>query len=191
MRRLPGVGLLCVSALLALPLAAGEAVWPGPRPSGEIQLPNGRLLTPAGTQTPVGPYPFALSVTPDGRQVVVASMGALDQTLQLLDARSGRLLSSVSVERSWLGLALSPSGDRVFVSGANRNVVLVFRIEGDGLVADGAIPVTGPGDENCDALPSGLAVSPDGRFLWVARIHAGDVVKIDLETAAIVARVQV
>ena len=70
--RLPAVGLLCASALLSLPLGAGEAVWPGPRSSGEIQLPNGRLLTPAGTQIPVGPYPFALSVTPDGRHAVSA-----------------------------------------------------------------------------------------------------------------------
>ncbi len=188
---LPGLRLLCVTALLALPLSAGEAVWPGPLPSGEIQLPNGRLLTPAGTQTPVGPYPFALSVTPDGRRVVVASMGVSDQTLQLLDARDGRLLSSVPVERTWLGLALSPAGSRVYVSGASRNLVLVFRIEGDRLLADGTIPVAGPGDEKRNPLPSGLAVSPDGRFLWVARIHAGDVVKIDLEARTVAARVPV
>jgi DNA-binding beta-propeller fold protein YncE len=189
--RLPGAGLLCVSAFFALPLGAGEAVWPGPRSSGEIQLPSGRLLTPAGTQVPVGPYPFALSVTPDGRRVVVASMGVSDQTLQLLDARSGRLLSSVPVDGSWLGMVLSPAGDRVYVSGANRNVVLSFRIEGNRLVADRRIPLGGPGDETRNTLPSGLAVSPDGRFLWVARVHAGDVVKLDLETEAIVARVQV
>lgn len=180
-----------LSAILALPLAAQGPVWPGPRPSGEVQLPNGRLLTPAGTQTPVGPYPFALSVTPDGRRVVVASMGTSDQTLQLLDARDGRLLSSLPVAHTWLGLAVAPAGDRVYVSGADQKTVLVFRIRKDRLLADGSIPVTGLGDEARNALPSGLSVSPDGRSLWVARIHAGDVVKVDLKTRVVAARVEV
>ncbi len=166
-------------------------VVPGPLPGGEFQLPSGRKLTPTGLQVPVAPYPFALALVPGGKRLVVASTGASDQALQLLDARTGKLLHAVSVPRSWLGLALSPDGKRVYLSGAKQKQVHVFRIDGDRFAAEPAIPVTTPDDGGKDALPSGLAVSADGRSLWVARIRADDVVRIDLGTLKAVARVPV
>ena len=38
-------------------------------------LPNGREIHPAGNWIPVAPYPFALAVRPDGRQMIVPSIG--------------------------------------------------------------------------------------------------------------------
>lgn len=172
-------------------LGAESRVVPGPLPGGEIQLPSGRKLTPTGLQVPVAPYPFALALVPGGKRLVVASTGASDQALQLLDARTGKLLHAVSVPRSWLGLALSPDGKRVYLSGAKQKKVHVFRIDGDRFAAEPAIPVTTPDDAGKDALPSGLAVSADGRSLWVTRIRADDVVRIDLGTLKAVARVPV
>lgn len=72
---------------------AAERSVPGKLPTGEMLLPNGRLLTPAGTQTEVAPYPFALALTPDGTRVVAACTGADDQSLHLLDAATGKVLA--------------------------------------------------------------------------------------------------
>ncbi len=175
--------------LSSVTLRAEGPVLPGTLPSGVVQLPNGRLLTPAGRQVAVAPCPFALAVSPDGRRLLVASTGATDQALQLLDAATGTLLASVPVKRSWLGLALSPDGTHAYLAGAKEQKVHVFRIENDHLVPEEALLVTIPGEGKTDALPSGLAVSPDGRSLWAARILSHDVVKLDLASRKVLAAV--
>ena len=163
---------------------------PSRLPSGEIQLPNGRLLTPTGAQTEVSPYPFALTLTPDGTRVVVACTGADDQSLHLLDAASGKLLFKQPLPHSWLGLALSPDGARAYVAGAKGKNVLVYRLERDRFLAEEPISLKRKEDgPKLDATPGGLAISPDGSALWVARILANDVVKVDLATKKIVATV--
>jgi DNA-binding beta-propeller fold protein YncE len=171
---------------------AAERSVPGKLPSGETLLPNSRLLTPAGTQTEVAPYPFALALTPDGRRVVVACTGADDQSLHLLDAATGKELAKEPVKRVWLGLAISPDGRRVYLAGAGGNNVLVYRLENDRFIAEEPIPLRGAGEPATpDATPSGLAVSADGESLWVARILLNDVAKIDLASGRVTATVPV
>jgi YVTN family beta-propeller protein len=186
-----GFAAISLVALASSVLSAAERVVPATLPSGEVQLPNGRKLTPTGVQAPVASYPFALAVAAGGNRLVVASTGSYDQTLQLLDAKTGKLLDAAPVKRSWLGLALSPDGRRAYLAGAKEKKVHVFRIENDKLVPEAAIPVTTPEDGAKDALPAGLAVSPDGKHLWAARVLADDVVQVDLETKKVVAVVAV
>ena len=101
---------LPVALALAVPAQAADRVVPGKLPTGETLLPNGRLLTPTGTQTEVAPYPFALALTPDGRRVVVACTGADEQSLQLLDAATGKTLAVVGSKSATLSLSLILSG---------------------------------------------------------------------------------
>ncbi|MGZ6970922.1 MAG: alkaline phosphatase family protein, partial [Thermoanaerobaculia bacterium] len=178
------------SFFLSSPLCGADRVVPSRLPSGEIQLPNGRLLTPTGEQTEVSPYPFALALTPDGRRVVVACTGADDQSLHLLDAATGKHLAKQPLEHSWFGLALSPDGVRAYVAGAKGKNVLVYRLDADRLLAEEPISLKRPEDgPKVDATPGGLAISPDGAALWIARILANDVVKIDLAEKRLVAAV--
>ncbi len=185
---------LLFALVVVLPVslsAAGRSV-PGKLPTGETLLPNGRLLTPTGTQTEVAPYPFALALTPDGTRVVAACTGADDQSLHLLDAATGKVLAKEPVKKSWLGLAVSPDGKRVYLAGAGGRIVLVYRLEGDRFVAEDPLPLR-KADEpaKLDATPSGLAVSADGKSLWAARILLNDLVRIDLASRTVVAAVPV
>ena len=149
--------LLLFSATSPAVSPAPPPVVPGSLPGGEIQLPNGRLLTPAGRQTEVLPYPFALALTPDGTRLLVASTGSNDQALQLLDASDGRLLFSVPVVKSWLGLAISPDGRKAYLAGANSNAVLVYGVGPDRVDLEESIPVTTPTDGKRDPLPAGTS----------------------------------
>jgi YVTN family beta-propeller protein len=193
MRRADLRNLLAASALVLAPSApAAERSVPGKLPTGETLLPNGRLLTPAGTQTEVAPYPFAIALTPDGTRVVAACTGADDQSLHLLDAATGKVLAKEPVKKSWLGLAISPDGKRVYLAGAGGKNVLVYRLERDRFVAEDALPLR-KGDEpaKLDATPSGLTVSADGKSLWAARILLNDLVRIDLASRTVVSSVPV
>ncbi|MEO8587521.1 MAG: alkaline phosphatase family protein [Acidobacteriota bacterium] len=171
---------------------AADRLVPGRLPTGEMLLPNGRFLTPTGTQTEVAPYPFALALTPDGKRVVVACMGADDQSLHLLDAATGKSLAKEPVKKSWLGLAVSPDGSRVYLAGAGGKNVLVYRLESDRFVPEEPLPLR-KGDEQAklDATPSGLAVTADGKSLWVARLFLNDIVRIDLASRKVAAAVPV
>ena len=181
-----------VTLAFAVSAPAAERLVPGKLPTGEMLLPNGRLLTPTGTQTEVAPYPFALALTPDGRRVVVACMGADDQSLHLLDAATGKTLAKEPVKKSWLGLAVAPDGKRVYVAGAGGKNVLVYRLESDRFVVEEPIALRAVGEPaGLDATPSGLAVSTDGKSLWAARMLLNDVVKIDLASRAVAAPVPV
>ncbi|MCM3876778.1 MAG: hypothetical protein NEA02_10205, partial [Thermoanaerobaculia bacterium] len=62
MRRIVRLPAL-VTLALAASAPAAERLVPGKLPTGEMLLPNGRLLTPTGTHTEVAPYPFALALT--------------------------------------------------------------------------------------------------------------------------------
>jgi YVTN family beta-propeller protein len=196
---LPVTNRLTISAALALSFLAASAasgappasppVLPGPLPGGEIQLPNGRLLTPAGSQTAVLSYPFGLSVTAGGRNVLVASTGASDQALQLLDGGDGRIVASVPVKKSWLGLAVGPGGTVAYLSGANSNAVHLFSVSAGKLAEAGSIPVTTPADGKLDPMPAGITVSANGETLWVARILADDLLRIDIGTKAVTASI--
>ncbi len=176
---------------LTLSVFAADRVLPGPLATGEIRLPNGRLLTPTGTQIPVASYPFAIALTPDGRRLVVASTGTTNQTLQLVDAKAARILAEEPLPPSWLGLVLSPDGLGAYVAGAGGRNVLVYRLDGDRIATEGAILLTAPGDVRKDASPSGLALSKDGRTLWAARLVADDLVRVDLATRSVTAVVPV
>jgi hypothetical protein len=46
-----------------------------PRTQGTATLPNGRQITPVGDWITVAPFSFSLALRPDGRQLVVPSMG--------------------------------------------------------------------------------------------------------------------
>lgn len=185
--------VLALVALAHAPSAsAAERSVPGKLPTGETLLPNGRLLTPTGTQIEVAPYPFALALTPDGTRVVAACTGADDQSLHLLDAATGKLLAKEPVKKSWLGLAISPEGKRVYLAGAGGRNVLVYRLESDRFVAEDALPLRRADEPaKLDATPSGLAVSTDGKSLWAARILLNDLVRIDLASRTVAASVPV
>jgi YVTN family beta-propeller protein len=106
------------------------------------------------------------SVVTDGRYVYVSNNAS--DTVAVVDADGGRLVATVPLTPTRelgslrgdmpFGLALSPAGDRLYVAESGINAVAV--IETAGRTVLGHIPV--------GWFPSKLAVSADGRRLYVA-----------------------
>ena len=72
-----------------------------------IQLPNGWSLTPLGSSIPLGDLPLNLIVSPSKKYLAVTNNGQSTQSVQLIDARKGIVLSEKIIPESWLGLAFS------------------------------------------------------------------------------------
>src|SRR2546428_11206044 len=128
------VRLLCLSLLLPVQFNSAIAQSKSANPTRQVPgktaagtlLPNGWTLTPEGAQVPTSDLPLNMVLSNDGRYLLVTTNGAGDQTINVIDLRTGQSAQTVSVKKSWLGLAFAPDGKRFFVSGGDDNEVMIF-----------------------------------------------------------------
>ena len=143
-----------------------------------ILLPTGKSLDPAGRAIPVGNMPLAMVAAPGGQKLLVLLSGWRHQGIQVVDVASGNIAQTVELNSSFLGIAVS--GTTVFASGANDNVVHVFSWSDEKLVAQPDIKGV--------KYPAGMAVSPDGRRLYVAENMESTLAVIDLASGSVMQR---
>src|SRR5262249_14198304 len=95
----------------------------GPLADGKGVLPNGRTVEPAGEQVGLDTFPLNLAITPDGKYLLLTNDGwgneEGERGLQLVDLAT-RHSTRVEVPH-FFGLAIAPTGDRVFVTDADDN----------------------------------------------------------------------
>jgi YVTN family beta-propeller protein len=170
--------------LILLSIAAGEGAGAPQR------LSTGLLLDPAAPTHVVGNFPLAMVASPDGNQLVLLLCGWREQGIQVIDRTSGAVLQTIEQDSAFLGLAFSPDGRALYASGGNDDLVYVYRWANGRATADGTITLRMKKDPKGGgtSYPAGLAVSPDGRFLYVAE-NLGDAVSvIDVSRREVVQR---
>jgi DNA-binding beta-propeller fold protein YncE len=177
------------------------------RNANGIETPANQILTPAGTFVELpGVRPNALALSPDGKLLVTAG---LTGELLVADPASGRLLqhvplppdnktptsSSVSpgvldpsqkAQLSFTGLAFSPDGSRIYLANVNGDIK-VLGVDGDHKVAPlFSIPLPPAGAPGRAAeIPAGIAVSPDGKRIYVALNLSNRLAELDAETGRV------
>ena len=164
-------------------------------------LPTNQILSPAGVQVPLpGVRPLALALSPDGRLLVTAGNS---KKLLVLNAESGALLQELTFppdagkpsgdkksetqlgpapgsQESLTGLVFSPDGSRIYLSNVFGNIK-VFAVSPEHQVTaltTFAIPEARTARRKME-VPAGLALSADGKKLYVAgnvanRLHELD-----------------
>jgi DNA-binding beta-propeller fold protein YncE len=171
-----------------------------------VVTPVNQRLTPAGTLLELpGMRPEALALSPNGKLLVTSG---ITHELVVINPATGRILQHVAfppdpglksvpglapildpddkAQISFTGLVFSPDGSRIYVSNVNGNVK-VFNVAADGKVTTGttyALPLVhllGRDEE----IPAGLAVSADGRKLYVALNLSNRLVELDTATGKI------
>src|SRR5450759_123702 len=182
------------TSLAVIALAACSAS-PTSRPAsasldeGPRRLPTGRTLDPAGVVWPVGSMPLAMTLSPSGREVVVLLNGWREQGVQVVDRASGRVVQTLPQAAAFLGLAFSPDGRTLYVSGGNQDVVYRYAwANARAQLTDSIIIEPKAPQKNGRRYPAGLALSPDGSHLYVAENLTDSLAVVDLATAAVVQR---
>jgi len=80
---------------------------PGTVSDSVIVLSNGWSLTPAGHGFRLGDLPLNIAVSANRRWAAVTNNGQSTQTLQLIDVAAEKVIDSVIISKSWLGLKFS------------------------------------------------------------------------------------
>jgi len=185
------IGLLLVAGEAA---KSQEPAEPGTSdPVGQLATnlyttPTHQILTPAGRQVELpGLRPQAMALSPNGRILAVSGKktelvlidpvtGAIRQRLPLVaynsnskDPVSGQILNpDKETQVSFTGLIFSPGGDRLYLSCIDGSVK-VFTLDEQGKAtapANYPLPAAN-GLRTKVEIPAGLAISPDGRRLYV------------------------
>lgn len=186
------------------PISPRDAV--GRIGENRYQTPSGQLLTPAGHQVELpGFRPQTLALSPNGKLLVTSgksgnlviidpSTRAVLHTVPLSTTRTTTAVSgsnstktnvTLTAQLSFTGLVFAPDGKRIYVSNTGGNI-WVFPLDEAGRAGQPLIfslPNANAPQQKHE-IPSGLAVSPDGRRLYVTGNLGNRLHELDTETGA-------
>jgi YVTN family beta-propeller protein len=171
----------------------------GRRDPSRTVLPVNQVITPAGRQVELpGLRPQALALSPDGRLLLTAGKTA---ELVVVDPATGSIRQRVPLptttypkapsgnvlrpdeegQISYTGLRFAPDGRRAFLSDVNGSVVAFDVVPGGTLSVARAIRLPeANAPRRKEEIPAGLAVSPDGRHLYVCGNLSNTLLEVDV-----------
>jgi YVTN family beta-propeller protein len=183
--------------------ATADAV--GRNASG-FETPANQLVAPAGILVELpGLRPLVLALSPDGKLLVTAG---LTHEVVVVDPATGKIRQRVSLpsdqaqepapvsteilspdekaQASFTGLVFSPDGSRIYLSNVTGDIK-VFGVQPDHKVVPlfsiPLPPANAPGRTN--EIPAGIAVSPDGKKLYVALNLSNRLAELDAATGRV------
>jgi len=153
------------------------------------RLPTGGHLDPAGRSFDVGSFPLAAVLSPDGSRIVLLLDGWREQGVQVVDRATGQVVQTLGQPAAFIGLSFTPDGHTLLASGGNQDVVYRYAwTDGRATLADSIVLEPRAPRASGRRYPAGLAVSPDGRTLYVAENLADSLAVIDLATGRVTQR---
>ncbi len=162
----------------------------GPSADGATGVtPNNWTLTPAGARVRVGPSPFGMILSPDGRELLVSNNGYGQQSIMRVERETLAIAQTIpyaSPQSVFIGLASTKDGRRVYASGGHNNLIREYRMASAGLEELAPIVLAPPRGKG---FVTGMALSPDEKRLYVANHLSGDVAVIDTQTRAVTQRI--
>lgn len=164
-----------------------EATWPGLKPSGEVLLPNGWSLKPAGRSTALGDFPILLAECPTEPVMAVLHAGYGVHEVVTLDLKSGQIVGRVTIPETFGGLVWTRDGKTLYVGGGHDDVVYGFDHAGGLLSNRSSIPLSV--GERGERLPAGLALGNDEKTIWVTNAFGHSVTRLDRETGRVEAEI--
>jgi DNA-binding beta-propeller fold protein YncE len=174
-----------------------KSPWPGLRSNGSVLLPNGWSLKPAGRQTHLGDFPVSIALHPREPILAILHAGYGDHEVATVDAKSGKLIARAVLKESFAGLVWSADGKKLFVGGGFDDVIYAFdysegllsnkvtlKYPSDAGLASQPNPAFGGRNPN-QRVPAGLAISNDGKSLWVANAFSHTLAQFDTEARSL------
>lgn len=183
-----------IAGVLAIVAIAGlSSSQPRPReqvgilPDGGFLLNSGWRVKPAGTQIPLDTLPMSSVLSNDGRFLLVLNGGYKPPSISVLDTRNGNEIGRTPVPDAWLGLALSPNGRMLWVSGGSKASIYEFSFDENGKLAPTrTFELVHPADRTHRDFIGDVAVSPDGRLLYACDLYHDSISVVNPQSGMVI-----
>src|SRR5689334_8545408 len=153
-------------------------------------LPTGVRLDAVGDPVELGSMPLNLVIAPKVDKAVVVLGGWREQGIQVIDLKTRKVTQTLLQDGAFYGAAFSPNGTALYVSGGNTDMLFVYSWK-DGtatLAHQYKLATAKTADGTGTSYPAGLAVAPNGKFVYVAENIGDHLAVVDAVTGEIVQR---
>jgi YVTN family beta-propeller protein len=157
-----------------------------------VLLPSGWSLRPAGRQSRLGDFPVQIAVHPSEPVLAILHAGYGEHEVVTVSSETGRIIGRVSLPVTFAGLVWSADGRQLYVGGGFDDCI--YRFDHAGGLLSGrntfSLPPASekhktPGGLVVSKVPGGLALSADGKTLWIANVHGHSLDRLDLAKSAV------
>lgn len=152
--------------------------------SKRMRLPNGWSLTPVGKTLPLGDLPLNLAVSSSKKYIAVTNNGQSVQSIQLIDVKNEKILSSVVIPKSWYGLKFSNNEKYLYASGGNDNWIMQYAVINGKLVFKDSIKLGKKWPEKIS--PTGIDIDDARKLLYVVTKENNSLYILNLVTKKII-----
>ncbi len=146
----------------------------------KVTLPNGWQLSPAGRSLPLGDLPLNIAVSRTKKWIAITNNGQSVQSLQLIDAKTEKILDNVVVPKSWYGLKFSADEKMLYASGGNDNWIMQYAIINNKLQLKDTIKLGKKWPEKIS--PAGIEIDDAVKKLYVVTKENNSLYIVDLAT---------
>ena len=156
--------------------------------SKKVTLPNGWSLSPAGHSIPLGDLPLNIIVSPSKKFIAVTNNGQSIQNIQLLDVKTEKEISQITIPKSWLGLQFSKNEKFLYASGGYDNCIRIFGIKNNKLIQSDSITLGKPFPTE-NICPTGLAIDTKRNRLYTVTKENNSLYILDIKTKSVIKQI--
>ncbi len=145
--------------------------------NGQTIIPNGRILTPLGKQITVAPHPFGLVLSPDGKTIITSNSGVGPFSISIINDYNStdpvvrQIPEGVKpdeglLEAVFMGLAVTPDNQKVYVAGGQQNKIFIFDLNTQKKLGEINCNKSFDKSDYSDAYIGDMVLSKDGSKLY-------------------------
>jgi YVTN family beta-propeller protein len=145
----------------------------GPQADGSVVVANSQVIRAAGRQISFLGSPSAIAIRPSNHMTaaVVNGVSIRESAIVIIDLQKGEVLQQLEpfagAQASVNGLIYSADGKNLYASdNANSGSVDAYKVAPDGTITFVGSAIL-PNDPNLPTVPAGLALSADGKSIYV------------------------